>query len=299
MTARGTLGLKVACALAAVGAVAGVFFVHERLAANRAAAAKAARIARLAHFGVNSTGEESFFVLPPFVPADTRAAALGGDLFHDKRLTPPAKRTCFSCHPLNAGGADGRLHGGVFTRPVHNAAFAERFLADGSLTNLEDVVVRMATDPKFGGGTNLTYAAGWINSDIKFAYRYRKVFPEGVTTTNLPVALASYVRTLTTANGPFDRFLAGQKDALSPEAARGFEIFKRQNCLSCHEGPGLGGWKISDGKKVPLLRGLRERKFYQAGGLRNDLSAVLPFMPGGELDVVEDRLALVAFLKIL
>jgi hypothetical protein len=48
-------------------------------------------------------------------------------------------------------------------------------------------------------------------------------------------AIATYVRTLTSTTSPFDRFLDGQRDALSPEAQRGFELFRgRAGCAECH-----------------------------------------------------------------
>ena len=80
---------------------------------------------------------------------------------------------------------------------------------------------------------------------------------------------------------------------------RGLSVFRQQRCTDCHDGPVLGAWKVVDGKKVPALRGLSTRKVYSAGGLRNDFGAVLPFMPGGDIESAAERLALVAFLGCL
>jgi cytochrome c peroxidase len=53
-------------------------------------------------------------------------------------------------------------------------------------------------------------------------------------------ALASYVRTIRSGDSPFDRYVAGQRDALSPEARTGLQIFRGQGgCLVCHLGPNL------------------------------------------------------------
>ena len=292
-------GAIIAAGVLAVLAVAGVFGVHAYLDARRAAARKSAYIDRLARLGIQSDGTEEFFPLPPMLPADQGAVGLGGDLFRDRRLTTPTGRTCLSCHKLNTGGADGRLHGGVFTRPVVNAGFAEVFLHDGSVTGLPALVERMVTDPRFGGATNIDYSAAWIGSDIKFAYKFRKSYPAGVSVTNILDALAAYVKTRVMSNGPFDRFCAGRKDALTDEQRRGFDIFRRQQCGTCHDGPLLGCWKVVEGRKIPALRGLSVRKVYHAGGLRSDLGAVLPFMPGGDVESAAERLALVAFLECL
>lgn len=292
---------------AAALSVAAVFGVHlyldarrERLAKEAAAdAAKAERIARLDRLGIQSDGTEEFFPLPPAIPADQNAAAVGGMLFREKRLSVPKARSCQSCHPLNAGGTDGRLHGGVLTRPVVNAGFADVFLHDGSVTGLTALVERMATDARFGGCTNLALSAAWLGSDIKFSYRFRKRYQDGVTVSNVLDALTAYVNTLVTHNGAFDRYCAGQKDALTEEQRRGLGLFRERKCTDCHDGPVLGAWKVVDGKKVPALRGLSGRKAYSASGLRSDIGAVFPFMPGGDIESAADRLALVAFLDML
>ena len=275
------------------------FGVYAYLDARRAAARKADRIARLESFGIVSDGTEEFFPLPPVIPVDQASAELGGNLFRDRRLTAPKGRTCLSCHPLNTGGIDGKRHGGLLTRPVPNATFTDIFLHDGSVTGLTALVERMVCDPRFGGATNIGYSAAWIGSDIKFAYKFKKRYPDGVTVTNMLDALTAYIKTRVTSNGPFDRYCAGHKDALSKEQVRGLEVFRAQKCTDCHDGPVLGAWKIADERKVPALRGLSTRKVYSAAGPRSDLSSVLPFMPGGDIESSADRVALLAFLGCL
>ncbi len=290
---------KVLWISAAVLAVAGSFALHLYLAERRAAQAKAARIARLESFGIVSDGREEFLSMPPAFPHDPAAAALGGDLFRDRRLTAPAGRTCLSCHKLEMGGVDGKTHGGVLTRTVFNAALAEKFLHDGSVDGLPALVRRMITDPKAGGATNFAYSAAWIGSDIKFAYKFKKRFSEGVNEETITQAICEYLRTLVTFNGPFDRFCAGATNAFTAAEAQGARVFKTQGCVSCHSGPALGAWKVVDGKKVPALRGLGQRAVYMSDGSRNDLGAVLPFMPGGDIPDANARMDLLAFLRRL
>ena len=288
---------------AAVVAVAIAFGVHFYMAARRTRLAEEARqaerAARLDRLGFPADATGEFFALPPAIPVDKRAAELGGLLYRDKRLTVPKGRSCHSCHPLNTGGTDGKMHGGIFTRPVVNAGFADVFLRDGSVTGLTALVERMAEGPNFGGGTNLALSVAWIGSDIKFSYRFKKRYPDGVTVSNVVDALTAYVKTCIAYNGAFDRFCSGNQDALTQEERQGFDIFRSRRCTDCHDGPVLGAWKVVDGKKIPALRGLSSRKTYSAGGLRNDLGAVLSFMPGGDIESATERVALVSFLKIL
>ena len=86
----------------------------------------------------------------------------------------------------------------------------------------------------------------------------------------------------------------------------GSEVFVAAKCMDCHDGPVLGARKVmrvaparpDRPLKVPALRGLRLRKAYLTEGKVNDLDAVVPKMPGGDLSP-EDRKALVDFLKTL
>ena len=296
---KGSKALWLGAAILLLGALAGVYALQSWREARRLAAEKAARIARFEKFGVSTDGVSDFHPLPPFVPNRPAIAALGGDLFRDRRLSAPACRPCMTCHQLNYGGVDGKLHGKVLTRPVQNAALAEVFLRDGSISNLADLVRHMILSPHFGGGTNLNESTSWINSDLKFAHRYKKQFPEGVNATNAVEAVVEYLKTLVAGNGAFDRHLSGQKDALTAEEVRGFKVFRTQKCVTCHDGPALGGWQVSDGRKVPALRGLSTRRRYMSDGLRSDLGAVLPFMPGGDIEAAADRRAICAFLSTL
>ncbi len=84
---------------------------------------------------------------------------------------------------------------------------------------------------------------------------------------------------------------------LDARQKEGLDIFKARKCGSCHYGPALGLLKVADGRKVAGLRGLGQRRAYLPDA-RADLGAVLPLMPGGDLEP-EERMALVAFLKSL
>jgi cytochrome c peroxidase len=51
-------------------------------------------------------------------------------------------------------------------------------------------------------------------------------------------ALASYVRSILSGNSPFDRFVNGDRSALSSEQQLGLQVFRcKLNCIACHVGP--------------------------------------------------------------
>jgi cytochrome c peroxidase len=90
-------------------------------------------------------------------------------------------------------------------------------------------------------------------------------------------AVATYVGSLTSPPGPYDRYLAGESNALSPEAQRGLALFEGQaGCARCHNGP-----LLSDGEFHNLgvpenpaifqepLRHITFRRFFRTLGVPN------------------------------
>jgi len=69
------------------------------------------------------------------------------------------------------------------------------------------------------------------------------VFPgEGITLDNVAKAIATYERTVVSSIAPFDRWVAGDDDAISDQAKLGFELFNtKARCSSCHS-----GWNLTD-----------------------------------------------------
>ena len=54
-------------------------------------------------------------------------------------------------------------------------------------------------------------------------------------------ALATFQRSLITPDARFDRYLRGERDALTPDEERGYELFKAYGCIACHQGVNVGG----------------------------------------------------------
>ena len=141
-----------------VGACVGLVLVASALVAwyrhaqRQAAAAEAARLeaeaaaareALYRQFGIEAPGTRLFVPLPPRLPHHLGRAKLGQKLFNDPRLARSKYFVCGTCHWLGAGGTDSKIHHGVRTRPVYNAAFATSYLHDGSLPDLRAAVAHM------------------------------------------------------------------------------------------------------------------------------------------------------------
>ena len=62
-----------------------------------------------------------------------------------------------------------------------------------------------------------------------------------MTKETLTHAIGEYEKTLITPNSDFDRYLKGDKTALTEQQVRGYELFKQHKCDTCHTGVAMGG----------------------------------------------------------
>lgn len=79
-----------------------------------------------------------------------------------------------------------------------------------------------------------------VNSNENYVKTFKKLYGE-VTVENIALAIAEFEKTLITPNSPFDRYLSGDQNAISAQAKKGYEDFKANGCISCHQGQNIGG----------------------------------------------------------
>ncbi|MCU7856406.1 MAG: c-type cytochrome, partial [Candidatus Thiodiazotropha sp. (ex Lucinoma borealis)] len=94
---------------------------------------------------------------------------------------------------------------------------------------------------------------------------------ENINIENIAKAIAAYERTLVTPNSPFDRYLRGDKKALSKQAIQGMETFAATGCISCHSGANFNGPSLPTGQgffqKFPMFT---NNEYVTKYGLMND-----------------------------
>ena len=290
---RKTLAV-IAFALIALAIGAGAWLCISRA---RTARQIAERKDFLARFGIDSDGKMEFIPLPRGLVHNALSARLGETLFTDRRLARTQYRACGACHRLNEGGIDARALDGRLPRTVYNAIFADVFLHDGSVTGLAALVRHMVESPNHCAGGPFSNIVARLAEDEKLSKRFQAAYPDGLTEDNVLDAFVQYQRTLFSSGLPFDRWCSGRTNALDAVQAKGFAIFRERKCTDCPYGPALGTLKVVNGKKVPGLRGISQRRAYLPDA-RTDLGAVLTLMPGGDLEA-EERRAITAFLKSL
>lgn len=184
-------------------------------------------------------------------PADNAATPerveLGQLLFFDPRLSGNGTVSCATCHNPSLGWSDGLrtgvgIHGQVLKRgtpTVANTAFVTQLMWDGRHRTLEEQALgpMRASDEM---ASDLPAVLERLASMPGYANRFRTAYPaEGVSERAVAKALAAFQRTIVVADSPFDRWLAGDRKALSLQAWRGYQVFvdpKKGNCAVCHSG---------------------------------------------------------------
>ena len=184
------------------------------------------------------------------VPADnpvTEAKVkLGRKLFYDRRLSLNDTISCAMCHVPEQGFANNELalavgmEGRTMRRnapTLYNVAYAERLFHDGRENSLE----QQAWLPMLRRNEMANPSIGAVLNKLRSMSDYDGLFEaafdgRGPVMETVGAAIASYERTLISANSPFDRWFYGkQQDALSPRAQRGYQIFSgKGRCTACH-----------------------------------------------------------------
>jgi cytochrome c peroxidase len=172
-------------------------------------------------------------------------------LFFDPRFSSTGTVSCFSCHNVMEGGDDHRptsigVHGQAGGRnapTVWNAAFHSSQFWDGRAATLEDQAKGPPTNPIEMGMSNLEAALERLHGIPGYKPYFAKAFGPGDTMTidNAAKAVAAYERTLITPDSPYDRYVKGNKKAMTAQQLRGMETFAEVGCVSCHSGANFNG----------------------------------------------------------
>jgi cytochrome c peroxidase len=187
-------------------------------------------------------------VLPPIIPDDNpitkEKVALGRKLYFDKRLSADDTVSCATCHDPKFAFADGKAlaegikgkKGARNSPTALNAAFYDFQFWDGRAETLEEQAKQPLINPVEMGMKDHNELVRKLRGIKEYSESFKNVFgTEEFTIEHIVQAIASFERTLVTFNSPFDRFIAGDKDAISESAKRGWKLFnEKARCNNCH-----------------------------------------------------------------
>ncbi|HSF24367.1 MAG TPA: parallel beta-helix domain-containing protein [Blastocatellia bacterium] len=263
-------------------------------------------------------------------PKNTERAALGRLLFFDPILSGANDMSCATCHHPDLGFTDGRglsmgkggrglgpdrAGGSVVRRgapTLWNATYNHLQFWDGRAPDLEEQAKGPITSD-----IEMNENVETLVKELRAVPEYVKSFDSAfggsdgstVTIDNVVKAIAAFERKLTANNAPFDRYVAGDQNALTAAQIRGFNLFRsgRSRCFECHglptfanrdfkiigvpevdpANPDYGRFDVTKGEgnkfgfKVPTLRNVVLNAPYMHNGRFKTLEEVLDFYAAG------------------
>ncbi len=248
---------------------------------------------------------------PPIIadnPANAAKAELGKLLFFEPRLSRSGTIACSSCHNLEAGGADNVPvsigHGGQQGRrnapTVLNSVFNIAQFWDGRARDLKSQAKHPVQTP-FEMNNTPDRVEQTLKSIPEYVERFTEAFPDDkqpVSFDNVVRSIEIFEAKLITPNGPFDRFLLGDDNAMTEQQTRGLERFMFHGCSTCHRGVNVGGNAYfpfgmrnppDDAVRPPedhgrgLLTGrMRDQFFFRVAPLRN-VALTAPYFHSGRV----------------
>ncbi|MGD0722402.1 MAG: cytochrome c peroxidase [Roseiarcus sp.] len=249
----------------------------------------------------------------PYSPAK---ADLGDRLFFDPLLSKSQGLSCASCHDPDRAWTDGRAKAlgedpagmALRTPTLLDVAWLPRLGWDGKYRDLESVAFTPITSVNnMNLGENELFAR--LSARPDYVAAFAEAFADGaISRRNVEMALATFERSIVAEESPFDRWVAGDEQAVDEPVKRGFELFNgKGRCSGCHS-----GWTFSDGSfhdigmasggdigrgrmfpssvklryafKTPTLRDVARRGPYMHDGSVPTLAAVVDLYDRGGID---------------
>ena len=235
-------------------------------------------------------GLDVYMPVPLDNPLTSEKVALGRRLFFDRRLSRSGVLSCASCHNPKHAFTDGRAVSiGVLGRrgsrnapTLVNRGYGGAHFWDGRASSLEKQVL----EPIFSRNElDMT--------QVELQNRLR------LSPSEVANALASYVRSIRSGESPYDRYLAGDGNALNAQQRRGLALFRgKANCSACHIGPNLTdesfhntgiAWRsgrLQDEGRFAVTRQASDQGSFKTPTLR-EISRTAPYMHDGGLATID------------
>lgn len=262
-------------------------------------------------------GLDAHVPAPDGNPLRAETIQLGRKLFFDKRLSKDNSLSCATCHDPGYAFTDKnptaigiyRQMGTRRSPRILNRAWGTKFFWDGRTATLEEQVLQPIANP-IEMGLPLDEAIQKLNQIDEY---------KPIDQTKLSRALASYVRSILAGNSPYDRYVAGDRNALNSQEQTGLQLFRgKAGCIGCHVGPNLtdeglhqtNAGQIDRGKlfKTPSLRQIAQAAPYFHDGSAPTLDDVIDHYDKGDAPdpeiqplglTIQEKQALAAFLRAL
>ncbi len=238
-------------------------------------------------------------------PTTPEKAALGWQLFFDKRLSKSGAMSCESCHhpdkAWTSGEALDKKDNGTLNKrnapTMENLGYHQNgFYWDGRMPTMEKVANAAWTGQL--GATPAEIVAK-LNAVALYRAAFQSAFHEDATADNVPRALAAFLRALKSGNAPWDKYEQGAQKAVSAEAVRGHQVFEDVHCALCHVPPlytdtdfhATGAGAPGDHGRMDATKNPADDGKFKTPTLR-DVEKTAPYFHDGSVKTLDEALDL-------
>ncbi|RMG90578.1 MAG: hypothetical protein D6703_07475, partial [Zetaproteobacteria bacterium] len=225
---------------------------------------------------------------------------LGRMLFFDPRINREAV-SCARCHHPGMNWANNQartlINGKVLPRhtpSLINVAYNRSFFWDGRAKTLEECIAQHF------GGMDMPDMADDTVTRVRLIQGYEPWFQKafgarGINAQTIAQSLATFVRGIIVNDSPFDRWVAGDDEALSSSAKRGFALFTgKAGCVKCHTPPHFSdfsyhrtGTNSIDPGRYEITGREEDRNAFRTPQLRQ-IAETAPYMHTGQKATLAD-----------
>jgi len=252
--------------------------------------------------------------IPTIASIDRDWYLLGKALFNSTLLSNDNTIACSSCHLVDYGGDDGfavstgvnGLQGHRNSPTVLNSAFNIRQFWDGRSASLTEQIAG-PIHAKNEMASNWNEIVIKLKNDNYFSSMFNKISDDGITSDSISLALTIYEQALITPNAPIDRYLLGDKEALTAQQQRGFEKFQSIGCITCHQGVNIGGnlmqklgriadvptQLLEDTGRFAHTNNENDKHIFKVPSLRN-VAQTSPYFHNGSIETLPDAVKIMA-----
>ena len=263
-------------------------------------------LCRVAVAQMPSITDEPITPIPQAVATDRQRVALGAALFVDPRLSGTGRRSCASCHDLRTNGSGtepgDRMHGrlvGANIITVFNSSLKFRLGWMGRFRTLDDQAAGSIESPEMMGA-NPDRVVATLRADHVVLRSFLAAYGHEPDWPSLIDAISTFERTLVTPGSRFDRWLSGDRAALTSDELDGYQLFKSIGCVACHQGVEVGG-NLFERRGAINPRGASDGVMFLVPSLRN-VAVTPPYFHDGSaltLDAAVSRMAAIQLGRTL
>jgi len=256
-------------------------------------------------------GRDIFLPIPKNIPYSKSKALLGKRLFFDANLSSNGSISCSTCHsPIN--GADNKPYSitglNINTPTIFNSIFNFKEGWSGEVKSLKEseFLAKHISKRMKASKRKIEY---YLRRNLKYRLAFKEIYGKRANFQDMLDALVEFEKSLITPDAKFDKFLR-REDNLTELEFKGYKLFKRLGCATCHNGINIGGnsyqkigsiypyiWIPNSPDRYSITKREEDKNVYRVPTLRN-ITLTAPYFHDGSAKTLKEAIQKMAYYNL-